>query len=68
MSDSRPVSLVLMLPPELADEVEQTQQTDPEYLERVLVYGMIRRAVFDHLKGVNALHRSSASSPFEGVT
>ncbi len=62
MSDWRPVSLVVTLPAELADEVEYVQRTNPELLERVLTYGMIRRAVFDHLQGVIALHRPSASS------
>ena len=62
MSESRSVNLVLSLPSQLADEVERVQQTNPELLVRVLEYGMIRHAVFDHLEGVFALHRSSASS------
>lgn len=62
MADSRLVSLQLSLPADLAEEVERIQQTDPDFLERVLTYGMIRRAVFDHLQGVIALHRPSASS------
>ena len=62
MPDSRLVSLEISLPADLAEEVERIQQTDPGFLERVLTYGMIRRAVFDHLQGVIALHRPSASS------
>lgn len=62
MPDSRLVSLEVSLPADLAEEVERIQQTDPGFLERVLTYGMIRRAVFDHLQGVIALHRPSASS------
>ena len=62
MSESRSVNLVLSLPSQLADEVERVQRTNPELLVRVIEYGMIRRAVFDHLEGVFALHRSSAPS------
>ena len=62
MSDSRLVSLVVNVPSELADELERVQKTEPEFLERLLTYGMIRRAVFDHLQGVFALHRPSTSS------
>ena len=66
MFDSRPVSLVVNVPCELADELERIQQTEPEFLERLLTYGMIRRAVhdqlYDHLQGEIALHRPSASS------
>lgn len=59
---SRSVSLVLSLPAEIADEVERVQQSDPEFLEQVVAYGMLRRAVFDRLRGVIAPRRPSASS------
>ncbi len=62
MPESRSVNLVVTLPQELADEVEYRQQTDPEYIERVLAYGLVRRAVFARLQGVEALHRPSASA------
>lgn len=62
MSESRSVSLVLNLPRDLADEVERVQKTDPEFLEKVLAYGMVRRAVFARLQGVAALHRSPTSA------
>ncbi|MGD2152169.1 MAG: hypothetical protein PVG79_02805 [Gemmatimonadales bacterium] len=62
MPESRSVNLVVNLPADLADEVERVQQTDPEFIERVLAYGLVRRAVFARLQGVAALHRPSASS------
>jgi hypothetical protein len=68
MPESRSVNLVVNLPLELAEEVEYLQQTDPEFIERVLAYGLVRRAVFARLRGVTALHRPSASpleSPVE---
>jgi hypothetical protein len=61
MPESRSVNLVVNLPIDLADEVERLQQTDPEFIEKVLAYGLVRRAVFARLQGVSALHRSSAS-------
>jgi hypothetical protein len=57
MSDTRPVELVLRLPHEVADSVEEVQQRDPEYLNRVVRYGMVRRAVYRELK------RSEESRP-----
>jgi len=62
MPESRSVSLVVNLPCDLADEVERLQETDPEFLEKVLAYGLVRRAVFARLQGVTALHRPSASA------
>jgi hypothetical protein len=61
MPESRSVTLVVNLPADLADEVERVQQTDPEFIERVLAYGLVRRAVFARLQGVTALRRPSAS-------
>ncbi len=61
MSISRSVSLVVNLPVDLADEVERVQESDPEFIEKVLTYGLVRRAVFARLQGVAALHRPSAS-------
>ncbi len=61
MAESRSVSLVVNLPADLADEVERVQQSDPEFFEKVLAYGLVRRAVFARLQGVTALHRPSAS-------
>ncbi len=62
MPESRSVNLVVNLPVDLADEVERVQQTDPEFIERVLAYGLVRRAVFARLQGVAALHRPSTSA------
>ena len=50
MSDTRPVELVLRLPNELADSVEEVRERDPEYLNRVIRYGLVRRAVYRELQ------------------
>ncbi len=57
MSDTRPVELVLRLPNEVADSVEEVRDRDPEYLNRVIRYGMVRRAVYRELQ------RSGESCP-----
>ncbi len=62
MPETRSVNLVVNLPLDLADEVERVQQDDPEFFEKVLAYGLVRRAVFARLQGVTALHRPSTSS------
>ena len=66
MPESRSVNLVVNLPLDLADEVERVQQNDPEFIEKVLAYGLVRRAVFARLQGVAALHRPS-TSPWEST-
>ena len=53
MSDSRPVELVVTLPNELADSVEEVRERDPEYLNRVIRYGLVRRAVYRELQNTN---------------
>ena len=50
MSDTRPVQLVLRLPHEIADSVEEVRDRDPEYLNRVIRYGLVRRAVYRELQ------------------
>lgn len=49
MWDTRSVELSLDLPSALADSVEEVRKRDPEYLERVIRYGMARRAVYESL-------------------
>lgn len=49
MWDTRPVELVLHLPEGLADDVEQVQEHDPDFLRRVIRYGLARRAMFEEL-------------------
>ena len=60
MLDSRPVELVLELPTDIADNVEDVKLRDPEYLSRVIRHGLARRAVFEELR------RSAASPGFFG--
>lgn len=49
MLDTRPVELVLQLPADLAASVEEVRERDPDYLSRVIRYGLVRRAIYEEL-------------------
>lgn len=49
MPDTRSVELVVRLPEEMADSVEEVRDRDPEYLNRLIRYGIVRRAVYREL-------------------
>jgi hypothetical protein len=61
MAESRSVNLVVSLPADLADEVEQIYRTDPEFIEKVLAYGLVRRAVFARLRATVPWQRSTTT-------
>jgi hypothetical protein len=50
MWETRPVALVLDLPHDIARSVEEVSHRDPEYLQRVIRYGIARRAVYQSLQ------------------
>lgn len=45
------VSLSVELPRAVAMEVEEVQKRDPEFLSRILMYGLTRRAIYEGLSG-----------------
>lgn len=50
MWETRPVEFVLELPTDIATSVEEVSHRDPDYLRRVIRYGIARRAVYQSLK------------------
>ena len=60
MSETRVVDLHVELPNDVAAQVEQAQETNPEFIARALQYVMLRRSVFDALgeRGVASRGRS----------
>lgn len=56
MWETRPVQLVLNLPEELAEDVEEVQGRDPEYLGKVIRYALARRIIFRELNESLELH------------
>lgn len=50
MWETRSVQLTVRLPREIADQAEEVQQSDPEFLSRVVLYGITRRSIYRHLR------------------
>lgn len=50
MWDTRSVQLTVRLPRDLAKEAEEVQDLDPEFLSRIIVYGLTRRSIYRHLR------------------
>ena len=47
------VQLKVRLPRDIAEQVKEAQETDPEFLSRVVLYGMTRRSIYRHLRDQN---------------
>ena len=54
MWETRSVQINVRLPRDMAAQAEEAQKTDPEFLSRVIMYGLTRRSIYRHLKGQEA--------------
>lgn len=50
MWETESVQLTVTLPKDIAAQAEEVQQTDPEFLSRVILYGLTRRAIYNKLR------------------
>ena len=50
MWETRSVQLSVRLPRDIANQAEEVQETDPEFLSRVVLYGLTRRSIYRHLR------------------
>jgi hypothetical protein len=50
MWETRSVQLNVRLPRDIAAQAEEVQETDPEFLSRVVLYGLTRRSIYRHLR------------------
>jgi hypothetical protein len=50
MWETRSVQLSVRLPRDIADQAEEVQANDPEFLSRVVLYGLTRRSIYRHLR------------------
>ena len=50
MWETRSVQLTVRLPREIAEQAEEVQESDPEFLSRVVLYGLTRRSIYRHLR------------------
>ena len=44
------VQLTVRLPRDIALQAEEVQSADPEFLSRVILYGLTRRSIYRHLR------------------
>ncbi len=49
MTETSAVDMRVRLPQRLAEEAERVRGRDPDALNRIVAYGVTRRAIFDHL-------------------
>lgn len=49
--ETRRVELAVELPTDIADQAEEVAQVDPDFLSRVVLYGLTRRSIYRHLRG-----------------
>ena len=54
------VQLNVRLPRDLAAQAEEVQKSDPEFLSRVVLYGLTRRSIYRHLRSQGLPTDSSA--------
>ena len=50
------VHLNVRLPRNIALQAEEVQKTDPEFLSRVVMYGLTRRSIYRHLRDADTRH------------
>lgn len=50
MWETRSVQLNVRLPRDIAAQAEEVQESDPEFLSRIVLYGLTRRSIYRHLR------------------
>ena len=50
MWETRSVHLSVQLPRDIAAQAEEVQKSDPDFLSRVVLYGLTRRSIYEHLR------------------
>jgi hypothetical protein len=50
MWENRSVQLDVSLPQDIAEQAEEVQRTDPDFLSRIVLYGLTRRSIYRHLR------------------
>ena len=68
MWNTRSVQLNVRLPKDVASEAEEVQRSDPDFLSRVIQYGLTRRSIYHRLReaegrGAPAIGRPDDSGP-----
>ena len=50
MHETRTVEIKVKLPEDIADQAEQVGRDDPEFLSRVVLYGLTRRSLYRQIR------------------
>ena len=50
MWETRSVQITVRLPHDIAEQAERVQKEDPEFLSRVVLYGLTRRSIYHQLR------------------
>ena len=50
MWETRSVQLSVRLPRDIAAQAEEVQESDPDFLSRVVLYGLTRRSIYRRLR------------------
>lgn len=53
MWETRSVQLNVRLPRDIAAQAEEVQEVDPDFLSRVVLYGLTRRSIYRHLRATD---------------
>ena len=61
MWNTRSVQLNVRLPQDVAAEAEEVQRSDPDFLSRIVQYGLTRRAIYRSLREVE--EREATATP-----
>ena len=62
------VQLNVRLPRDVAAQAEEVQKTDPEFLSRVVLYGLTRRSIYRHLRERSGPTESSSATELPATT
>jgi len=61
MWDTCSVQFNVRLPREVAAEVEEAERSDPEFLSRIVLYGLTRRSIYRRLRDDGVMDSGRAS-------
>jgi hypothetical protein len=61
MWETRSVQLSVRLPRDIAAQAEEVQRSDPDFLSRIVLYGLTRRSIYRHLRASDQDAKSDAS-------
>ncbi len=63
MWETRSVQITVQLPHDIAEQAEEVQKADPDFLSRVVLYGLTRRSIYHQLRDRNQDRASVDYSP-----